>query len=199
MSQPQVPDLSDSQASPAARSPDEAAVRALQRSSRGAAGSSWLSQPYRAPLGPTRSSRGGSGSLPGNLEASRPGLCRFLQAVPERRDTRYPRFRSAKGFDSLQWEDTSGWKVDEQDHRLKLRGRSRRRRLAWRPPSRHSGQSSKARIAQGLCSRGRPPSPQGGSPAPRHPPQALETTRRGQRRDRPGTSPGKEQEPASQV
>lgn len=34
----------------------------------------------------------------------------------------YPRFKSAKRFDSLQWEDSSGWRVQEQDHRLKLLG-----------------------------------------------------------------------------
>jgi putative transposase len=34
----------------------------------------------------------------------------------------FPRFKPARRFDSVQWEDTSGWKLDVDRHRLRLLG-----------------------------------------------------------------------------
>jgi putative transposase len=34
----------------------------------------------------------------------------------------YPRFKSSRRFDSVQWEDTSGWRLDAESRRLRLLG-----------------------------------------------------------------------------
>ena len=46
----------------------------------------------------------------------------FFRRVKKGQHPGYPRFRSAKRFDSVSWPDVTGWKLDESARRLYLQG-----------------------------------------------------------------------------
>jgi hypothetical protein len=77
---------------------------------------------------PHRTGRGSSGgagrwrrSLSGNAQA--PGsINAFFRRAKEGGPPGFPRFKSAQGYDSLQWEDRSGWKLKLEERRLRLKG-----------------------------------------------------------------------------
>lgn len=46
----------------------------------------------------------------------------FFRRAQKGENPGFPRFKSAQRFDSLQWEDRSGWKMKVEERRLRLRG-----------------------------------------------------------------------------
>jgi len=60
--------------------------------------------------------------FPERESRSAPRARRRLYRGPEGSAKRHSRFRSVGRFDSVQWEDTSGWRLDETRGRLRLCG-----------------------------------------------------------------------------
>jgi putative transposase len=58
----------------------------------------------------------------GTLKRLDRAFAAFYRRVKSGETPGFPRFKSAQRFDSLQWEDRSGWKVKERDRRLYLLG-----------------------------------------------------------------------------
>src|ERR1019366_9320211 len=58
----------------------------------------------------------------GTLKRLDRAFAAFYRRVKSGETPGFPRFKSAQRFDSLQWEDRSGWKVKERDRRFYLLG-----------------------------------------------------------------------------
>lgn len=58
----------------------------------------------------------------GTLERLDRSFCLFYRRCKSGERPGYPRFKSRARFHSAQWEDTSGWRLDEQQRRLYLQG-----------------------------------------------------------------------------
>ncbi|HLN17490.1 MAG TPA: transposase [Acidimicrobiales bacterium] len=58
----------------------------------------------------------------GTLQRLDRAFSAFYRRCREGQRPGYPRFKSARRFDSLQWEDRSGWRLDEEARRLWLLG-----------------------------------------------------------------------------
>jgi putative transposase len=60
--------------------------------------------------------------VPGDPQAPGRGLRRLYRRCQAGQKPGFPRFKASRRFDSVQWEDTSGWKLDAERGRLRLLG-----------------------------------------------------------------------------
>ena len=58
----------------------------------------------------------------GTLKRLDRAFCAFYRRVERGETPGFPRFKSVKRFDSVQWEDTTGWRLDSDLRRLRLLG-----------------------------------------------------------------------------
>jgi putative transposase len=58
----------------------------------------------------------------GTLKRLDRAFCAFYRRCLAGQTPGYPRFKSRRRFDSVQWEDTKGWRLDTDSRRLRLLG-----------------------------------------------------------------------------